>query len=271
MTDEQIIKALRYCNGVDCENCKALDFCDYQHAGRLARCAYVVIRRQQAKIEREINQIKSEAIKEFIANIGKAIITVIPARNAVWAKAKHPTKMIFAVTEKGKKMNINNNIEITYPHSAVDMKNCNRQIAIMKGELINIILDNGAKMPNRAHDTDAGLDLFSCETKVIPARGSAIFDTGVHIELPPNTVGFLKSKSGLNVKYGILSEGVIDVGYTGSIVAKLYNNSDTDYEVKKGDKITQLVILPILTPKLNLVTEFDKTDRDTDGFGSTGR
>lgn len=168
-------------------------------------------------------------------------------------------------------MNINKNVEITYPHSAVDMENCNKQIAIMKGELINIILDNGAKMPNRAHDTDAGLDLFSCETKVIPARGSAIFDTGVHIELPPNTVGFLKSKSGLNVKHGILSEGVIDVGYTGSIVAKLYNNSDTDYEVKKGDKITQLVILPILTPKLNLVTEFDKTDRDTDGFGSTGR
>lgn len=168
-------------------------------------------------------------------------------------------------------MNINKNVKITYPHSAVDMKNCNKQIAIMKGELINIILDNGAKMLNRAHDTDAGLDLFSRETKVIPAHGSVIFDTGVHIELPPNTVGFLKSKSGLNVKHGILSEGVIDVGYTGSIVAKLYNNSDTDYEVKKGDKITQLVILPILTPKLNLVTEFDKTDRDTDGFGSTGR
>ena len=103
-------------------------------------------------------------------------------------------------------------------------------------EQINIMLDDGAKMPNRAHDTDAGLDLFSRETKVIPARGSAIFDTGVHIELPQNTVGFLKSKSGLNVKHGILSEGVIDVGYTGSIVAKLYNNSDTDYEVKKGDK-----------------------------------
>lgn len=74
MTDEQIIKALRYCNGVDCENCKALDFCDYQHAGRLARCAYVVIRRQQAKIEREINQIKSEAIKEFAERLKKEVL-----------------------------------------------------------------------------------------------------------------------------------------------------------------------------------------------------
>lgn len=71
MTDEQIIKALRYCNGVDCENCKALDFCDYQHPGRLARCAYAVIRRQQSKIEREVNQIKFEAIKEFAERLKK--------------------------------------------------------------------------------------------------------------------------------------------------------------------------------------------------------
>lgn len=73
MTDEQIIKALRYCNGVDCENCKALDFCDYQHAGRLASCAYVVIRRQQAKIERKTKEIKSEVIKEFAERLKRVI------------------------------------------------------------------------------------------------------------------------------------------------------------------------------------------------------
>ena len=71
MTDEQIIKALRYCNGGYCENCKALDFCDYQHAGRLASCAYVVINRQKAKIENEIKEIKSEAIKEFAERLKK--------------------------------------------------------------------------------------------------------------------------------------------------------------------------------------------------------
>lgn len=136
---------------------------------------------------------------------------------------------------------------------------------------MNIMLDDGAKMPNRAHKTDAGLDLYSRETKIIPAKGSAIFDTGVHIQLPPNTTGFLKSKSGLNVKHGITSEGVIDVGYNGSIVAKLYNLSNEDYEVKKGDKIIQLVILPILTPELSLVTEFEETERGADGFGSSGR
>ena len=138
-------------------------------------------------------------------------------------------------------------------------------------DILNIVLDDGAKMPNRAHKTDAGLDLYSRETKIIPAKGSAIFDTGVHIQLPPNTTGFLKSKSGLNVKYGITSEGVIDCGFCGSIVAKLYNHSGKDYKVKKGDKITQLVILPILTPELNLVTEFEETERGNGGFGSSGR
>lgn len=137
--------------------------------------------------------------------------------------------------------------------------------------MIRIQLDNGAKMPTRAHETDAGLDIYARETKTIPARGSAVFDTGVHIELPRRTVGMLKSKSGLNVKHGITSEGVIDVGYTGSIVAKLYNNSDFDYIVQEGDKITQLVILPILTPELELVDSFEDTERGGNGFGSSGR
>mgnify|MGYP003308397169 CR=1 FL=1 len=148
---------------------------------------------------------------------------------------------------------------------------------------MKVMLDEGARMPERAHTTDAGLDLFSRETKVVPARGSAIFDTGVHIELPKvtlsnglwakvfNTGGFLKSKSGLNVKHGIISDGTIDVGYTGSIVVKLYNLSDKDYTVNKGDKISQLVIQPILTPDLELVTEFEETERGNGGFGSTGR
>lgn len=136
---------------------------------------------------------------------------------------------------------------------------------------MRIKLDNGAKMPTRAHETDAGLDLYARESQIVPARGSTKFDTGVHIELPKNTVGMLKSKSGLNVKHGITSEGVIDVGYTGSIVAKLYNNSDEDYLVNAGDKITQLVILPILTPELELTDSFEATERGNNGFGSSGK
>ena len=126
-------------------------------------------------------------------------------------------------------------------------------------------------MPLRAHLTDAGYDLYSRECKIVPAGKSVEFDTGVHIELPPQTVGFIKSKSGLNVKHGLVSEGVIDVGYTGSIRVKLYNHSDVDYTVERGDKISQLVILPILTPDLELVDSLADTERGDGGFGSTGR
>ena len=136
---------------------------------------------------------------------------------------------------------------------------------------MKIKLDEGAKLPTRAHATDAGLDLYAMEDQIISARESAEFDTGVHIELPAGTVGFLKSKSGLNVNHGITGEGVIDVGYTGSIRVKLYNHSGTDYRVKAGDKISQLVILPILAPSLEPVEELGESERGENGFGSTGR
>ena len=136
---------------------------------------------------------------------------------------------------------------------------------------MKIKLDKGAIMPTRAHPTDAGLDLYSREEKYISGFGSATFNTGVHIALPEGTVGFLKSKSGLNVKYGITGEGVIDSGYTGEICVKLYNATPNLYWVRVGDKITQLVILPILTPELELVEELDATERGDGGFGSTGR
>ena len=136
---------------------------------------------------------------------------------------------------------------------------------------MKVKLDKGAYMPERAHETDAGADLRTPHDVIVPAKGSVKIDTGVHIELPPNTVGMLKSKSGLNVKHGITSEGVIDVGYTGSIAVKLYNHSDKPYELKAGDKISQLVVMPILTPSFELVDELEATERGDGGFGSTGR
>ena len=136
---------------------------------------------------------------------------------------------------------------------------------------MKIMLDNGAYTPTRAHSADAGLDIYSREQKLVRAHDSECFDTGVHIEIPKGFVGFLKSKSGLNVKHGLTSEGVIDSGYTGSICVKLYNNSDEDYIINGGDKISQLVILPIVLPDLEIVTELDKTDRGSNGFGSSGK
>ena len=137
---------------------------------------------------------------------------------------------------------------------------------------LEVELDAGAKMPTRAHDWDAGLDIFARETKTVPASGSAQFDTGVHVALPNGTGGVLMSKSGLNVKHGITSEGLIDAGYTGSIVVKLYNNSDNDYTVNAGEKISQLVIFPVIIPEyLVRVKKLQETERGDSGFGSTGR
>lgn len=136
---------------------------------------------------------------------------------------------------------------------------------------MRIVIDKNAFMPTRAHETDAGLDLYSPIDITVPARGSAIIDTGVHVQLPKGTAGFIKSKSGLNVKHDITSEGVIDVGYTGSITVKLYNHGDTDYEVRRGDKISQLVIVQIITPHLMAVDKLDDSERGDNGFGSTGR
>ena len=136
---------------------------------------------------------------------------------------------------------------------------------------MKIKLDNGAFMPVRAHKTDAGLDLKTPMTVVVPSKGSVTINTGVHIELPPGTVGMLKSKSGLNVKHNITSEGVIDEGYTGAIVAKLYNHGLSDVVIVKGQKITQLVVLPVIIPDLELADSLRETDRGDKGFGSSGK
>ncbi len=137
---------------------------------------------------------------------------------------------------------------------------------------MRVKLDEGAYMPTRSHREDAGWDLRARESYVIRAHGSVVVDTGVHVELLDGTVGMLKSKSGLNVNHGITSEGVIDVGYTGSIKAKLYNHSDTNYVVERGDKITQLVILSLVdVGALEQVNELEDTERGDGGFGSTGR
>ena len=124
--------------------------------------------------------------------------------------------------------------------------------------------------PTRAHPTDAGLDLYTPVDVVVPAHGSVIIDTLVACEIPDGFVGLITSKSGLMAK-GITSRGTIDASYRGHIRAVMFNHSNTDYEFHKGDKITQMVLLPIITPDLEVVTELNKTDRGEAGFGSTGK
>ena len=150
---------------------------------------------------------------------------------------------------------------------------------------MKVVLEKDAFMPTKAHEDDAGFDLYTpVPIRMSPNEVSKIgygsqpfglqsvtIDTGVHIAIPKGYVGMIKSKSGLNVKRGLIAEGVIDSGYTGSIVVKMYNLSQYETHFKRGDKIAQLVVMPICTEKLEQAYELDDTDRGSGGFGSTGR
>lgn len=137
---------------------------------------------------------------------------------------------------------------------------------------MKVEIDDGGYMPTRAYPTDAGLDLYSREDITIKGYGgSAIFNTGVHIELPPNTYGKIESKSGLNTGYGVVScGGVIDEGYTGSIKVKLYNFGPNSFHVVPGMKIAQLIIQPCLYVPVEIGKINKNTERGDNGFGSTG-
>ena len=135
---------------------------------------------------------------------------------------------------------------------------------------MKIALDPGAIMPTRAHPNDAGLDLYATKGGWIFPFCRKAFDTGIHVAIPEGYVGLLTSKSGLMDKQGITSRGTIDCGYTGSIRAVLFNHSWKFIKIKPQQKITQLVILPIITPNPEVVGSLDATDRGEGGFGSTG-
>ena len=135
---------------------------------------------------------------------------------------------------------------------------------------MKISLDKGAFMPERAHDLDAGLDLFALDSFMVPAHGYTSVDTGVHIELPSGTRGHVCSKSGLNRSHGITCDGTIDEGYSGSIGVTLHNSSSSDCWFGPGKKIAQLVVEKILRPDLVLVDKVGGGERGDNGFGSTG-
>lgn len=134
---------------------------------------------------------------------------------------------------------------------------------------MKISVDPGCYIPERAHETDAGLDLMSPVDAWVFSGESKIIDTGVHVAIPVSHVGLITSKSGLMAK-GITCRGTIDSGYRGSIKAVLFNHSTEAFRVQKGNKICQLVLMPIITPELELVAHLDDTERGDGGFGSTG-
>ena len=136
---------------------------------------------------------------------------------------------------------------------------------------IKIAVDKGGCIPVRAHKNDAGLDLHATKGGWIFPFSRRTFDTAVHAQIPEGYVGLLTSRSGMMAKQGITSRGTIDSGFTGSIKAVLFNHSWKFVKIDKYQKVTQLVLLPIITPEIDLVNRLEDTERADGGFGSTGR
>lgn len=132
------------------------------------------------------------------------------------------------------------------------------------------------KLPFYATEGSAGMDLIACveEDIVLPPLGRALVPTGIAIELPgPEYGAFVFARSGLAIKKGITLAncvGVIDSDYTGEIKVGLINMSNEEFVVTNGERIAQLVIMPVNQAKLTVVDELDKTERGAGGFGSTG-
>ena len=126
----------------------------------------------------------------------------------------------------------------------------------------------------KAHPTDGGYDIYANEPYIIANGRSKAISTNLRIQVPLGYVGLVKARSGLSFKHDIeVGAGVIDYGYSDEIKVKLYNNSKESYEVSKGDRIAQIVILPIYQGELLEIDEsgIDESSRGENGFGSSGK
>jgi dUTP pyrophosphatase len=134
-------------------------------------------------------------------------------------------------------------------------------------------LTNDAIMPTRGSDGAVGYDLYSTEDTMVPCQaGRALVGTGISVVLPPGVYGRVAPRSGLAVKHCInVGAGVIDPDYTGEIKVVLFNHGENDFEIKRGDRIAQLVLERCETPPVKEIEIIEETERGSGGFGSTGQ
>ena len=131
-------------------------------------------------------------------------------------------------------------------------------------------------LPYYATPGSAAMDLHACldEAVTIPARGRTVVPTGIAIALPsPDYVALVFARSGLGIKHGVAPSncvGVIDSVYRGEVMVGLQNSGDTDYTIQPGDRIAQLMVIPVVQAQVRMVDELDETRRGSGGFGSTG-
>ena len=133
------------------------------------------------------------------------------------------------------------------------------------------ILDPAAIVPTRAHSGDAGLDLYALEdARIVPGDGTAIV-TGIAVAIPYGHVGLIKPRSGLAARHGIDTlAGVIDHGYSGEVKVLLTTHSDTSRWIKAGERVAQLLVVPIAYATPQVVDALPGSARGNGGFGSSG-
>ena len=130
-----------------------------------------------------------------------------------------------------------------------------------------------AVLPSYAHPSDAGMDVRSVDDLTIAPGKRALVHTGLVMLLPPMYEAQVRPRSGLSLKSGVTvlnTPGTIDSGYRGEVGVILANFGEANFQVKKGDKIAQIVIAPVTQPEIVETDEVDETDRGSGGFGSTG-
>ena len=137
-------------------------------------------------------------------------------------------------------------------------------------------LKDHAILPSRATAGSAGADLYACldSPLILPVGGLRVVPTGIAVEISPGWAGFVFGRSGLGLKHGIApanAVGVIDSDYRGEIAVGLINHGSEDYIIQPGERIAQLILLPVSLAEIVSVNELSGTERGTGGLGSTGR
>lgn len=183
--------------------------------------------------------------------------------------------------------NINEVIDTLKP-SELKKKLINRVMEIVLGGIkeavskyhsysihLPMYLEDGAKVPTYAHDTDAAADLYAADTMTLPARSQGnMVRTGVHIGLPEGWMALIIPRSSIGAKTGLRlsnSVGLIDTDYRGPLGVLYDNISDSDYTINVGDRIAQLLVMPVHRFSAEVMDNLSETDRGEGGFGSSGK
>jgi len=146
----------------------------------------------------------------------------------------------------------------------------------VKVKAVSPLIGKHIQLPEYATSGSAGLDLRACIEKpiLLPVNDRALIPTGIAIQIPsPYTAGLIFARSGLASKYGINlinGVGVIDSDYIGEIICPMQNSGENEYLIRPGDRIAQILFVPVALARLTLVDHLKPTTRDQGGFGSSG-